>query len=372
MARTLLLFSFFFFPLVMLPGCGSPVKTKLRSAPVAAGSALAHGGSTLVAIPPPMSPASPASGAPRGPAAFGLTAPAARAPGPIVVRGYPHVIFNGMNDPAHAVGFSADGAEYGYCAEIAARDPPFSFCETLTREGTTVRRSSDERDSFDPAKKRALDAWIRDAKLTTIPESTNAAPELTGTWAYPDIELAVMRVAASHQKDSGDVEHPAFLRVGGAVAGEPPVYPVSLVTGELHNGAHFVAMNDLSLSPDGSEIGMVGHFFACEWCDAFVVKRMKVGALASLVYNDTGMRHHEKHAWTEAAALFLAAASADPGAALPPYNLACALARLGDEAGAEKALRWAIATGKDVTRRAPKDADFAAVKDRPWFLALVR
>ena len=370
MARTL----FFFSLVMMLPGCGSPATPKLTVAPAGAISGLARGGKTLAAGAPPASPASPAPSTSLGPAAFGLAVPAARAPGPIVVRGYPHGISNGMNDPAHAVGFSADGAEYGYCAEIAARDPPFSFCETLTREGTTVRRSSDERESFDAAKKRALDAWIRDAKLTTIPEGidvTPVAPKLTGTWAYPDIELAVMRVAAS-QKDSGDVVHPAFLRVGGAVAGEPPVYPVSLITGELHNGAHFVAMNDLSLSPDGSEIGMVGHFFACEWCDAFVVKRMKVGALASLVYNDTGMRHHEKLEWTEAAALFLAAGTADPGAALPPYNLACALARLGDEAGAEKALRWAIATGKDVKRRATKDADFAAVKDHPWFLALVR
>jgi Flp pilus assembly protein TadD len=98
---------------------------------------------------------------------------------------------------------------------------------------------------------------------------------------------------------------------------------------------------------------------------------MTTGALASHIYNDTGFRLHQKKDYAGSRDLFLKAAWADPRAPLPPYNLACAYALLGDEANAEKALDLAIAVGGDkVKARAKKDSDFAKVTGAKWFQAL--
>ena len=93
--------------------------------------------------------------------------------------------------------------------------------------------------------------------------------------------------------------------------------------------------------------------------------------LAGHVFNDTGFRLHQKKDYAGSRDLFLKAAWADPRAPLPPYNLACAYALLGDETNAEKALRLAIAVGGDkVKARAKKDADFAKVLGAKWFQTL--
>ena len=106
-----------------------------------------------------------------------------------------------------------------------------------------------------------------------------------------------------------------------------------------------------------------------EWCDDFIVYRNGTAAFASLVYNDTGFRHHKKADYARAADLFLKATWADPKAKLPPYNLACAWARLNDDR-AKDALAVAIERDPSAKARALTDADFASVKDTAWFRGL--
>jgi hypothetical protein len=343
---------------------------------------------------PPRPPASVASGslpsaAPPAPGAIPAAAPPEDfgvprlAPAPIAVTGYPHNVKNGMNDPAGWFGWTKDAELYGYCQQGSGRSEHDTQCGFLHRDGTLERRSSGSQGKGpDMADVRAIEAFLADNHFDRLRESGDAAlpPALQGTWSFPDITLCVVRVAATITPDGGVVA-PAFVKVGGSMDGEPPVYPVTLVPepyrddkGRVTHGSmvHFAVMNGMSLSPDGAEIGMVAHFFACEWCDDWAIRRMPVAALASVIYNDLGYRHHQRGEWERAAELFAKAAAADPNAKLPPYNLACALARRKDP-GAEKALRVAILRGgDDVKARATKDPDFVEVREEVWFRALVR
>jgi hypothetical protein len=287
----------------------------------------------------------------------------ARASGPIVVRGYPHAIRNGMNDAATHVGFSKDGSLFGYCGIFGGGDPVLT-CTLRDRAGRVSGREGKEAQAF-----------VRDNGLVEIkgPEAAPLdakPPPISGTWSFADITLDVARIEAVERKDA-DLT-PAFVRVGGAVSGEAPVHPLSLSNNPVPAAPpHFAVMNGMALSPDGSEIGMVAHFFACEYCDSFVIERMPLGKLAALVYNDSGFRHHKKGEFAASAALFEKAVAADPQAKLPPYNLACAWARTG-EPRAEDALARAIERDPTAKAKAQKDPDFDSVRTAPWFTVLVK
>jgi hypothetical protein len=271
-----------------------------------------------------------------------------------------------MNDPAEWVGFTSDGAEYGYCAELGGRDPQLTRCETLLRDGTSKSRSSDDAQGYSASAMKALTTWRSSSGLAALNFNVDRSKwfgkPLRGEWAFSDITIRAITV-------SGDgLQTSALVKLGGAVGGEAPVYPVVLAKKPTVPGItyHSSFINDISLSPDGAEIGVIGHYFCSEWCDEFVVYRNRTNAFAALVYNDTGFRHHKQGKYARAAELFLAATWADPKAKLPPYNLACAWARLGD-VRAKDALAVALERDPSVKIRAPKDADFASVKDEEWF-----
>lgn len=317
---------------------------------------------------PPSSPVQSAAPSASGaPPSFAQIAPLP--PGAIATKGYPHNIRNGMNDVAYHVGFSSDSSLYAWCQTGGGR--PMTRCELLARDGTTKKMEAVEGET-DPsgrpiasevAKKKEIDRFLAENKIPEIkPKDVMTAipPPVTGTWTFTDITIDVARVAASGAS-------PAHVKVGGSVAGEAPVHPITLKSNPVPAAPpHFAALNSLAISPDGSDIGMLGHFFACEYCDSFVTKRMPVKAFASLVYNDTGYRHHQKKAYARAAELFAKAVSADPDAKLPPYNLACAWARLGDPR-AKDALAYAIERDPTARARAQTDKDFDSVRGEPWF-----
>lgn len=69
-----------------------------------------------------------------------LPRPSARDQAPVKIAGYPKGVPSPVFDPAQVVGFSGDGAEYGYCAANIARDPAITTCVTVLRDGTTMTR----------------------------------------------------------------------------------------------------------------------------------------------------------------------------------------------------------------------------------------
>jgi hypothetical protein len=288
----------------------------------------------------------------------GLKAPAPVTRGPIKVVGFPKTVYTGMNDPAGDAGFSADGADFGYCDDTTAADEPRITCVTIDPQGKRTTRSSEATSKGAVHMKvPELKAWMAARKLPKVgPAPKGEPPKLTGDWDFADIEL-----------------HVADGKLGGAVDKEPPVFPVTFkVEAPLKDVPYgFVALNALALSPDGKDLGAVGLFFCGEWCNEHDVRRYRVGEFAALVYNDTGMKHHTKNDFARSAELFRKAVFADPNAKLPTYNLACALARLSDETEGKVALERAIGLDPKVKERAPKDKDFAKVLDKPWFKALV-
>ena len=302
--------------------------------------------------------------APHG-SANGVSAPpsflrlAAAARGPIAVRGYPHPVRNGIDDAFSYMGFSKDGAFFAYCGIFGGGEPVLS-CTLQDRAG---RKSSREGSG--------AHAFVRYNGLSEIRGTSRLSADdkpapLVGTWSSPDITLDVLRL-------QGDAKTGHFVRVGGGVAGESSVYPITLTTAtpspELP--PQFAVMNGMAISPDGNEIGMVAHFLASANSDSFVVRRMTLGALASVIYNDTGFRHHQNGDFAGSAALFEKAVFADPDADLAAYNLACAWTRTGDTR-AKEALAYAIVRDPRVKTRAQKDADFARVRAEDWFTPLVQ
>ncbi len=309
------------------------------------------------------------------PASFGLPEPPQLAPGPIRVKGYPDNVRNGMNDPADWAGFTKDGAEFGYCATVGAKDPVTEICNTVDRKSKLVTRTSENRaQQHDNKLAEDLKKWRDASGLTELKPASPTVqkpPALAGNWPFTDIVVEVL-VAGSTATKKGDMT-PAVVKLGGAVGDEAPVHPFTLGSNPKPQAPpHFAVLNFFALSPGGKELGAVGHFNACEYCDSFDVKRWTVGSFAAGIYNDTGFRHHGKKEYAKAAEYFLKAVFADPAAKLPAYNLACAYARMKDP-HTQSALKLAIARGGDATKkRAPKDADFELVKNEPWFVELTK
>jgi tetratricopeptide (TPR) repeat protein len=293
------------------------------------------------------------------------------APGPLEIKGYPAPLELGMKDYATAVGFSKDASEVIACGSMspmAAANVKWDTCFFRRLGSRTTDRAGTEDGKSGPAPSAALAAHIKALEAGSIVElarKANAiqAPPVKTTWAY-----AKDMVVSVAQGDDG------ALRIGGVVTGRDAVHPITMrMVSAVPDQGYSAAWNAILPSPDNTELAFVGHFFCMEWCNQLLIERVSHGKLASHVYNDTGYALHQKKDYAGSRDLFLKAAWADPRAPLPPYNLACAYAVLGEGANAEKALRLAIAVGGDkIKARAKRDADFKGVLAQKWFVDLTR
>ena len=296
------------------------------------------------------------------------------APAPIEIKGYPSPLETGMRDWVTTVAWTKDASEVVACGPMTPLEPAkgaeeHDTCFFRTRTSKQTERAGVEEGPngsiVGPAFASKLEI-VKTGARTDLridrPKNVIHPPPLTATWPYAhDI---VLSVGAVEKKDAGDV-----LRIGGSVKGEDVVWPITIaMQTKVPELSYFGAWNAVSASPDNTELAFVAHFFCMEWCNDIVITRLSYGKLASVVFNDTGFRQHQKKDFARSRDLFLKATWADPKAPLPPYNLACAYALLNDEANATKALKLAIAVGGDkVKARAKKDADFKAVLGAKWF-----
>jgi hypothetical protein len=340
------------------------VKPHPSAAPVVA---YATPGSDAVAVEPSLDPAK-----------VGLPKVEFGPPGPLVIKGYPRSVDPGNRDLATWLGYSKDEKQLIACGHMSPLsagkgDENGNTCFVSSGKETKQLFLSESGDHFvvGPELGAAITA-LKEGDSHALPRnlSTNqiTLPEVTATWPYAsDIELDLAALPAPSQ-GSG------VLKVGGHVAKEEPVYSLSLSykpASPLPEVAWDATWNGVLVNRSGSELGFVGHFYCMEWCNDLVIARVRHGEIASLVYNDTGFRHHQKKDYAGSRDLFSKATWANPRAPLPPYNLACSYALLGDAANAEKALKLAIAVAGDkVKARAKKDADFKSVLGAAWFKSL--
>lgn len=311
----------------------------------------------------------PDGGAPTSvtPASVGLPTVDFGPPGPVVLKGYPDgPIGNGMSDPATALGYSKDGAELVACgdmvggfSEAAPKGSELgTLCYVAGRTGPTRSYAAEEK-GLSPQYVAAVTSLKSGSMVRLTP--TMAPPAVDATWGFAkDISLEVTKGGA--------------LKIGGRVGAEEPVYPVTLsVKPPSPDMQYNGSWNAILPSPEKNELAFVGHFFCMEWCNDLVIARLPFGKLASLVFNDTGFRHHQKKEYQASRDLFLKATWANPSAPLPPYNLACAYALTNDATNSEKALKLAIAVGgPKVKARAQKDPDFKAMVTAKWFVELTK
>ncbi|HVH44853.1 MAG TPA: hypothetical protein VM925_21015 [Labilithrix sp.] len=320
---------------------------------------------------PSTASSAPGSGAP-------LLAPDFGAPGPIRASGYPVRIRTGANDPAHHVGFTADGRFFGFCyTDGGLGGTHCDFADAAGVRRAMSNRTEAETGNLDGPKNREIKAWLAANGVPAVNERglETTGPALTGTWRYArDIQLHVTSIAGETDKAQNAVRQPA-LRIGGVVAGYPPVHPYTLTTKQgVGTPAVFygVVPNGTALSPDGRELGVLAAWHGMEYAGDFATLRVSADAFAARVYNETGLRQHQRGDYAAAQDLFAKATFADPSFDLPPYNLACAHARMADHARAAAALELAIARGgPKVAEKARADHDFDGVRKEPWFTKLV-
>jgi hypothetical protein len=166
--------------------------------------------------------------------------------------------------------------------------------------------------------------------------------------------------------------------VGARVKGEAPGWALVLQDSSPDSADESAHPEVIAISPDGRTLGAIAHTFHGEFSDQFPVGMSPVERVVAHAYNGAGYAHHTRKEWAQSARFFAQAAAVDPTWDLPPYNLACAYARLGDPR-AEPALRAALERtrprdsgegGTKTKNKARADPDFALVADAGWFKAL--
>lgn len=321
--------------------------------------------STVVAVAGASAPSANAPAQPSAsPASVGLPAVDFGPAGPLVMKGYPTPVGSGMDDPATVFGYSKDGSEVIACGHMGAAEAKGTElgdrCYFAAPTGPTRSVGVDpDVEVVNPAFAEKIAALNGGAPVHIAKGHRVLPPAVVTTWSFArDLTVHV-------SSDRG-------LRIGGSVGAEDPVYSVTVtVKPPSPDLQYFGDWNGVLASPERTELAFIGHFFCMEWCNELSIVRLPMGKLASLIYNDTGFRHHKQKDYSGSRDLFLKATWADPRAPLPSYNLACAYALLNDVVNAEKALKLAIAVGgPQVKTRAPKDADFRGVLTAKWFTEL--
>jgi hypothetical protein len=255
-----------------------------------------------------------------------------------------------MMDHAHRAGWAADGSEFGFCVRSGGSGGTrctFSNVNGKTTELTDFERGASEPDA-------AVTAEL-DRKISGYSSRSTQWPyarDLVLTW-----EVLGVRKPTSAQ--AGQRAAPV-LRVGARVrSAKEAAWPVRITAREP---AYTIHAEAIALSPDARELAVLSHDFGGEFSDHFELRLLPAHVLASQAYNAGGLELHRAGAYARAAELFRAAVALDATSALPLYNLACALTRLGD-ADARGTLELAIARGgASIRRKAERDGDFDAVR----------
>ncbi len=261
-------------------------------------------------------------------------------------------------DHAFAVGWSKDGAEFGYCSTDGGLGA--TRCQFMTPEGKLEKLSdrAPQGEDVDPALTKAIKERVQKRGYAVT----------ASEWPYASDLLIAWNV----QKPTPVDKKSPYLEVGARLRNSSQSTATLVLRTPADKQIHWYEIHPeaIALSPDGKYLGVVTHSFAMEFSDTFEVKVVPSGVVAGEAYNDAGLAQHRQKHFKEAALLFHKAAYANPESKVATYNLACALAQLGDP-GTRKALELAIAQGGEaVKQKARTDQDFEPVRNEAWFKSL--
>lgn len=243
--------------------------------------------------PPPAPAAAPA------PSPFG-------APGPAEIVPALRMRFDkgGTMQHADVFGWSADSAEFGYCAGDGGTGG--TRCAFRRPHGKTEEISDFDAGAGEPDPRKT--AAIR---RRLVERRYGIAPVV---WPYAaDLEIA-WKAEGVHEGAEPGAE---VLRVGARVKGAAkPVLPIVIrPKGEL-----LVHLEAIALSPDARHLAVLSHAFAGEFTDAFEIRIAEVAELAGRAYSETGFAERRKGSYARSAELFRKAAAADPKNRPAPHN----------------------------------------------------
>ena len=276
------------------------------------------------------------------------TKPGAGTFGPLIIT--PPVTLPNGSVPVHAslIGWTEDSQLFGYCG---AAGP--AMVETRCFEAGLggVEKPIDQ--------------------ATRGTHASKAAAGQVPTWRYGTTLRLIWEIQPPAFLPDGPPHRAATFALRGGVVGETPSYVLDRVVLVPDNPDLEVHADAITPSPDGSAVGVVLHGFSGEWTDRYQLKIWSTEDLASRTFNAIGIAHHASEEYEKAAEFFqLAIDAADSSKA--SYNLACALARLGDPR-ARAALEHAVAVGgAEVLQKARADSDFDGIRKESWFAILVR
>ena len=260
----------------------------------------------------------------------------------------------GMEDCAYLRGWNKAGTAFGYCAVSGGSG--CTTCEFIKTNGRRSKFNDCGHHEPSPRKAKRLRAKLKALGLEGKKPKTHQAKR----WAHGgDLDL--------HWRD---LTH--SVQFGACLKGTKDC--VYLVKFSRKPADECIThLPTAAVSPDGKWVGAMGHGWCGEYTDSYHTKAWPVSRFAASVYNSLGLRFHRKKGFKRSSELFRKAVLTSPKHKFASYNLACALALLKDDAGAEAALRKAIEPGgRKMKRRAKKDKDFEGVKSKEWFKKLVK
>jgi hypothetical protein len=251
---------------------------------------------------------------------------------------------------ASFVGWTEDSAEFGYCAPVDEK-PSANRCEFSSEKKT--RSLTDYVGGAISADKTKEISAEADKKRVNAVVLFNGIQDLKPAW----------KITSSNKW--------FVFSIGAQRLGNQPAYLHSLTVDlkkEKLNAKLTTAHADaISLSPDGKLVGVLFHVTDGSK-HVYQTKVSSVNKIASNTYNVAGLEHHKQERFGFSAALFSVAYELDKTAKWPAFNLACAHARLGDEAKTMDALDIVIAQkNKDIIKKIATDPDLAGMRGEPWF-----
>lgn len=255
-------------------------------------------------------------------------------------------------DLGAVVGWSADSTELACCSTGAGDG--VTGCSIRDLDGHERWLSDYPPDGGEPtsAQTRSLERLLARRGYGAVGQQ----------WPHAEVVDVVWKVV------QGEQQVPRLL-VGLAPRGEQPTrWALRIAAPPPYEE---ISPDSISLAPNGKWLGVVSRAWVAPHAEHCECRLLELRTEASRALNRAGLRWHKRKAHRRAAGLFAKAAEVNPEHPFARYNQACALARMHDP-GAQGALRQALERAADQLKlRARGDADFASVREEPWFLELL-